>query len=128
MYKLCVDYYNEYGNLRINRNYIVDGIKLGVWIGQQRVRYNRKDGSISNDRIEKLNKIEMIWDEMFQKWMDLYDIALLYYNEYGNVNVTQNYKYKEKSLGKWIYRQREQLKNDKLNKVQVKLLKDIGIE
>lgn len=127
MYKLCQEYHKKHGNLRINRTYMVDNVKLGVWIGQQRVKFNRHDGSISEKRVKKLNELGMIWDEMLQKWMDYYAMALQCYNERGDVNVVQKFKYNGKALGKWIYRQKTLLKEGKLNELQKVFLENIGI-
>lgn len=127
MYKLCQEYHRIHGNLRVNRNYVIDGVKLGVWIGQQRVKFNRGDESISEERIQKLNNLGMVWDEMLQKWLDYYEIALQCYNENGHVNVVQKFVYKDKALGKWLYRQKYLLKENKLSELQKKLLVDIGV-
>lgn len=60
-YLLAKDYFKENGNLNINSKYISkDGTKLGSWIRTQRVAY--KNGELSDDRINRLNEIEMIWD------------------------------------------------------------------
>ena len=67
-YDLASKYYNYYGDLRVKRDFITkdginynqDGITLGVWINSQRYSYKKK--RLSQDRIDKLNKINMIWD------------------------------------------------------------------
>ena len=60
MYKLASNYYNEYKNLDVKRNFItLDGItinengyNLGRWVSRQRVSY--KNNKLSK---EKLNQI-----------------------------------------------------------------------
>ena len=127
MYQLCEAYYKENNDLRINRNYEVTGIKLGVWIGQQRVRYNRMDGSISDKHILLLNKLGMVWDEMHEKWMDYYKIARSYYEDLGSLDISQKIRYGNRALGKWIYNQKNAYKSGKLSNEQIELLEKLNI-
>lgn len=68
MYKLAKKYYEHYDNLKIPRSfktvngYEVDekGYTLGAWINTQRFSY--KKGTLFEDRIEKLEKIGMMWN------------------------------------------------------------------
>lgn len=61
-YKYARDYFLENDNLLVPSKYVVDNFKLGKWINGQRNAYNGNGGrSISKERIEKLNKIGMIW-------------------------------------------------------------------
>ena len=63
-YELAKKYYEENGHLLISKTYVVkdaDQINnLGIWIAYQRRMY--KKGQLSQDRIELLNKIGMVWD------------------------------------------------------------------
>lgn len=68
MYELARKYYENYGDLKIPRSfktvngYEVDekGYTLGAWINTQRFSY--KKGTLFEDRIEKLEKIGMMWN------------------------------------------------------------------
>ena len=68
MYELAKKYYEHYGNLKIPQNfkttngYEVDekGYNLGAWISTQRTKY--KNDTLSEDRIEKLEEIGMMWN------------------------------------------------------------------
>ena len=68
MYELARKYYEHYGDLKIPRSfktvngYEVDekGYTLGAWINTQRFSY--KKGTLFEDRIEKLEKIGMMWN------------------------------------------------------------------
>ncbi len=60
MYSKALEYYEEYGNLKILQIYETnDGIKLGRWIINQRQAY--KNNKLSKERIEALERIGMIW-------------------------------------------------------------------
>ena len=68
MYELAKKYYEHYGDLKIpNRFKTVNGYEtngngynLGGWISWQRVKY--KKGSLSEDKIKKLEEIGMMWN------------------------------------------------------------------
>lgn len=69
-YELAKRYYEHYGNLQIPRNFItrngisvdVDGEKLGIWIGRQRIKSNLE----SNHGV-MLTRIGMIWNSKKNK-------------------------------------------------------------
>lgn len=59
-YKIAERYYNAHGDLKIPRSCEMEGIKIGQWIKAQRNQYAA--GTISKEREEKLNEIQMIWN------------------------------------------------------------------
>ena len=69
-YELAKEYYKKHGNLNISVTYITeDGKRLGIWIAQQRRAYKAKYNitrtkllPLSDEKIELLNSIGMIWD------------------------------------------------------------------
>ena len=69
MYSLAANYYKYYNNLQITRSFKTingyeknqNGYKLGVWIQVQRNSY--RNNKLEQDKINKLNSIEMIWDK-----------------------------------------------------------------
>lgn len=67
-YYLAKKYYEEHGNLLISSNYITPcGIKLGIWINNQRKYYKKREDEDRNPnftkhRIDLLEQIGMIWD------------------------------------------------------------------
>ena len=69
-YKLAESYYKHHGNLEIPQNfktingyeYNEEGIKLGVWINNQRVAYKNKGNlKLTDYQIKLLEKIEIKW-------------------------------------------------------------------
>lgn len=70
-YKLAENHYNYYGHLNIRRDFKTvngyqedeNGVLLGKWINNQRIAYHEIGGNkITEEQIQKLNKIEMIWN------------------------------------------------------------------
>ena len=60
-YKAAVAYYQEHGNLTPTKRYVSPtGVKLGVWLSYQRQKYAK--GSLSEEKIEKLEAVGMLWD------------------------------------------------------------------
>ena len=120
-------YYEENGNLLIPDTFVTaENIKLGRWIGTQ--RYNFKEGIISEEKIALLDKIGMIWSVYEYDWMRMYDQAVQYYRENGNLLVPNNYKTKNNiSLGSWIGKQRKDYRENKISDKEVNLLNQIGM-
>lgn len=108
-YIAASQYYKENGNLMIPAKYVCkNGLKLGQWISKQRSYFlgTSKRGTISNDRIEKLNRIGMVWEVSDYQWEKAYAIAEEYYEANGHLFVEKNYILKGINLGNWIRNQR----------------------
>ncbi len=132
MYILAKNYYEHYGNLLVPSNfktkngidYDNQGYALGTWIVNQRLAYKKRFGStkkikgnncvLTDDEIEKLNKIGMVYDIIQNQWDNMYTLAKHYYEHYGNLLVPYKFKTKNgydydedgQSLGLWIRNQR----------------------
>ena len=125
MYNYAQKYYEHYGNLEVpakfktNNGYVrsKDGIiNLGYWISSQRQRT-----SLESKRGQKLLQIGMRFENKRStlSWKDYYDLAKVYYEHHGNLEVpakfkTNNgYEYDENgtiNLGQWISNQRQRLR------------------
>jgi len=113
-YKLAKQYYENYGNLDIHRDYVVDGFHLGMWIAHQRNDYNetinpkkaRKKPKLNKQQINLLNEIGMIWNKNDKSWDDIYDFLSEYYFENGNFNVPITLEINGINVRDWIYTQR----------------------
>ena len=125
MYNYAKKYYEHYGNLEVpakfktNNGYVrsKDGIiNLGYWISSQRQRT-----SLESKRGQKLLQIGMRFENKRStlSWKDYYDLAKVYYEHHGNLEVpakfkTNNgYEYDENgtiNLGQWISNQRQRLR------------------
>lgn len=125
-YVLAKQYFRENGDLLIPSNYVVNKeIKLGIWISHQRRDY--KSGKLSEERIELLEKIGMVWSLSDFQWHEYYDVAVKYYNVNGNLLIPLKYSIDGINLGYWIGTQRRQYKGKKLSKQKIELLDQIGM-
>lgn len=82
-YELATKYYNENGNLLISLQFITnEGVKLGAWIGTQRKQY--KNGRISKNKVELLEKIGMTWSIYDAQWFEYYYLSVEYNKKNGD--------------------------------------------
>ncbi len=123
-------YYKSAGNLDVASSYKTEsGYSLGAWISKNRTAY--KNGKLSNERIDRLNSIGMIWDKSNKNsWSECYDYAKAYYLEHGNLNIPANYKANGIWLNKWLNEQKQiylgKRPGKSLSHEQVRRLEDIG--
>ena len=148
-YRLAAAYYNHYGNLDVPKDFKTkDGItpdesgeSLGLWIlVQRKLKKNITDPRASK-RIELLDKIGMLWDVNYSRWLEMYKLAEKYYEYHGNLLVPGLFKTNDGihhddngkyPLGSWISRQRvakKGVKNStsKINDEQIAMLDQIGM-
>ena len=139
-YQLALNYYNEYGNLRISRKFkTFDGVTydqygypLGQWLASQKKDYTY--GNLSAKQIELLENIDIEW-KVIKTFEESYQLAKKYYEVHGNLLINYDFKtidgstYNKNgySLGSWLVNQRRSYRLGKLSKERIKLLEDIGI-
>lgn len=126
-YEVAEEYFNANGNLNVPIRFITgDDIQLGSWISHQRRAYKSK--KLSEERIILLEKIGMVWDPAKDTWDEMYKIAKQYFKENNNLNIPNEFFYKNVSLGSWIKTQRQNYKQKFLKEDQINKLNEIGME
>lgn len=120
-YSIAKDYYLEHKNLNIKIREKYKGINLGSWINKIRNEHDK----LSDEQIDNLNKIGMIWNVHKDKWDANYNLLLDYYKANNNILIPFDYIYKNVKLGQWLKRQ--MISKNKLTPKQVKLLDNLGI-
>ena len=144
-FNLAKAYYEHHGNLEIpikfktKNGYEFDenGIALGNWINNQRKAYKGK--RISEKCMKLLENIGMTSENIVEKkWLKMYNLAKIYYEHHGNLEIVQTFKTKNGyefdenglSLGNWIFAQRYSYKSNDgklLLNDSVELLNQIGM-
>ena len=140
-YNLAKVYYETYGNLEIpqsfktfnGKDYDENGVALGKWINTQ--RQNKKNGTLSRERENLLLQIGMRFDSKNLSWEEMYALAKVYYETYGNLEISRNFKtfngkdYDENgyALGEWIKWQRREKKKGTLSSEREEMLLQIGM-
>lgn len=131
VYNVCEKYYQEHGDLRVPMNYKIDGYNVNSWLVRQRERYFKHGSTpLTDEQIEKLNRIGMVWDYKAEEWEKNFSIASDYYHEHGDLNVKYNCDYGGIKLGVWIITQRRRLNGkdgNMLTEEQVDRLNSIGM-
>ena len=130
-YASAKQYYKENGNLEVPARYITEeGYALGSWLNNQKaIRKGTIVGKLTEDQIQKLDSIEMIWDSLDYFWEQNFRLAKEYYLTSGNLDIPTNYKSTDgKHLGNWILRQRQLYKSNSLTDEQIKKLDSIGMD
>lgn len=130
-YASAKQYYKENGNLEMPARYITEeGYALGSWLNNQKaIRKGTIVGKLTEDQIQKLNSIGMIWDSLDYFWEQNFRLAKEYYLAHGNLDIPTNFKSKDgKHLGNWILRQRQLYKSNSLTDEQIKKLDSIGMD
>ena len=125
-------YYEHNGHLRVPARYVTeDGVALGKWISNQRTKYRNKSETLSEQQIELLNGIGMIWDDNEAQWQHHFNEASVFFDENGHLNVPAGHKTKDGfALGSWISQLRSArrgISKIKLTEKQIAQLDEIGM-
>ena len=119
------NYSEEYGNLSVPKNYRSNSdFPLGIWIQRQRSLY--KNNKIPDGRIKRLTDIGMNWNP--DNWEHRFDLVKQYYEEHGNINISQKEVIQGIWLGKWIVSQKKAMKEGKLSQEQIDMLKTLPMD
>lgn len=125
------EYRQEHGDLLVPISFVSkDGYKLGNWIANQRTNRFRRHryGKLSDEQIERLNSIGMIWNVPDYLWAQSYEKALRYWKEHGHIRVKCDEKDEDGfDLQSWISDQRKRYKQGKLSQERILKLAAIGI-
>lgn len=111
-------------NGHCNVNQLGDDRPLAMWVAEQRKKYKRKE--LSEDKIERLEKIGMIWDVPDALWNKTYLELKKYKEKNGTALVKKGEA--DNFLYKWTITQRRRLKTGKLDEEKIALLNEIGFE
>ncbi|SDB27517.1 Superfamily II DNA or RNA helicase [Ruminococcaceae bacterium FB2012] len=102
-YILLCKYKEKYGHINVPASYVIDGVRLGSWVAEQRRMF--RDNTLNEYRKEKLDKLGMVW-KLPDAWEQRYLLAKKYYEEYGNINVANDLAYEGVWLCRWLNEQR----------------------
>ena len=121
-------YYEQNDNLLVPVKYECgDGYKLGFWIKTQRQQYS--EGVISEDQIQRLESIGMVWNSQNHSWQNSYQMAKDFFEKHRHLNVLRDYKKEiNYDLNEWFRQQREADRNGALTDDRRKLLEDIEFD
>ena len=121
-------YRTEHGDLLVPVRYRdKNDFALGEWIVYNRQRY--LGGNLTQNRIERLEAIGMVWSTSNDLWEQNYAAATQYYLEHGNLEVPIKYETSSGfGLGVWLGAQRAAHKAGELPQEQVERLDALGMD
>ena len=128
-------FYNSTGSILATRGDLqrIDGYDEPIDIARiiDRIKRKKDDGLLSLDDIKFFEKLGIKWTSYVPKsWDEAYCYAVLFFEEYGHLNVSSTYKTSDGfDLGNWIYLQRKRdniLSDDKKKKLnQIAMIWDV---
>ena len=133
-YEILIKYYNQHGNINIKQKEIYNNYPVGKWLANFRDAY--KNNKLPKEQIEKLNKLNMIWENLKQVssislFNKKYEILKSYYEEHGNLNISTKQVYNSFSVGDYVKQFRDSYRKQgnftPLTKEQIKLLDEIDM-
>lgn len=121
-------YRAEHGDLLVPVRYRdKNDFALGEWIVYNRQRY--LGGNLTQNRIERLEAIGMVWSTSNDLWEQNYAAATQYYLEHGDLEVPIKYETPSGfGLGVWLGAQRAAHKAGELPQEQVERLDALGMD
>ncbi|KAL9179467.1 hypothetical protein ACHAXT_008757 [Thalassiosira profunda] len=128
-------YKAEHGDVKVPRVYAKNP-KLAEWVTEQRRQWKaRGEGKphiLTDERTAQLDGLGMVWKVRDRAdWNDRYEQLLEFKKENGHCVVPQHYA-RNRPLGKWVAKQREQYrfyregKHSFLTEERIDLLKSVG--
>ena len=125
-------YYIEHGDLKVPLRYKTPGgLSLGDWVQTQRqIRKGKRTfGTLTQQQIERLNSIGMVWETRSETaWARGLEAARRYRQRYGDLQVPSAYKDADGfALGNWIRNTRSRFGSGGLKESQIRELDALGM-
>jgi hypothetical protein len=117
------------GHCNVTRSHAEDGIKLGRWVGNQ--RRLKEEGKLDPDRQSILDNMGFAWllgNPTRVPWEERLDLLKEFQTREGHCHVPQLHKEDGANLGKWVNKQRQLKKMDRLDLHRQTILEDMGFE
>ena len=98
-------------------------VRLARWVNTQRSK--KKLQILSPDRIQRLDELSFVWDQLDAAWEEMFEQLKDYRQLYGHCNVPARWPENSK-LGRWIDKQRHVKKQNKLDAKRILRLDALG--
>ena len=117
-------YETEHGDMKVPENYKADdGYELFHNVEMLTDEY--RNGALSQEQIERLERIGFTFDKDMQDWETMYRRAKDYVREYGRLPDISYRTEEQVLLGAWVHRQT--VVYERLSEEQKEKLEDIGV-
>ncbi len=119
MYGQLVKFKSEFGHVNVHDPF-PENQKLAGWVKTQRARY--KQGKLSKERIQKLERIGFVWRRHDTAWDEMYQRLVRFKDAHGHCDVPTKWNV-DRQLGRWVAIQRT--RKNILKKKSVRRLDEI---
>ena len=132
-YHLLKAYKEEYGNIDVPYNYVVNDVPLGVFVANQRAF--KRNNKLNKSHTRLLEDLGITWNPQDDDWNNKYNACKKFYNENNHLNIKENYIYNDIDIGTFIHNQRALYQKTKRKRKKeipnleehFKLLEEIGM-
>jgi hypothetical protein len=121
-YSELEDYYKRTGHSDVPARW-KENKALATWVGVQRINY--KKGSLSNERIQLLERFNFLWDERGIAWDKNYASLKEFYDRFAHTRVPRIWP-ENTALPGWMQNLRTLKKKELLTSEQIESLLNIG--
>jgi Helicase associated domain len=101
-YGRLLSFKDREGHCRVSYNHKENGVKLGVWVSEQRAFGSK----LSTERKRRLDSLGFVWDLLEVKWDEGFNYLKLYYAREGHCRVAFDHIEGSYRLGWWVNTQR----------------------
>jgi len=125
------EFHEEHGHCNVPKRG-TDSRPLWEWLYSQRKAYN--ENRLPADRVHLMEGLGMKWEVdngqviRDQQWDSKFEEAKAFFDKHHHLEVPRSGKFGNTNLLKWLLRQREQFKNDKLSDVRKKKLEALNFD
>ena len=117
-------FYKREGHCRVPATQIEDGLKIGLWVGVQRL--GKSKGSITPDRIMRLDSMGFSWDPRTDRWEEGFSALQKFKKREGHCQVAQGIQVDGIKLGSWVNHQRMAKNKGQLTSDRIRRLDSLG--
>jgi hypothetical protein len=122
MLRQLVKFKAEHKHCNVPQRY-QPNLELATWVNKQRTTKMR--GSLSRDRVRRLNELGFLWAPFETAWEDMFRQLLAFKKEHGDCNVPQRYR-TIPSLASWVNGQRTAKSLGELSLERARRLEKVG--
>ena len=126
MLALLVHYTAREGHCRVPFLHKEESLNLGTWVGTQRTA--NKNGFLSQEKIQRLESIAMVWTAIDPRWEEMFALLVQYKAREGHCNVPALHQEEIITLGTWVGTQREAKRQGKISSMRRRRLEGLGLQ
>ena len=108
------------GHCRVAANEVVDDMRLGAWVSNQR----QKHGRLTPEQILRLDSLNFSWNPFTEKWEEAFEALKEFKKREGHCLVPRSHLANRLKLGAWVSTQR--YNKAQLSQEHVKRLDSLG--